>query len=309
LGIKFKGNLLKKKAITALKVIVSGLLLYFVFNTINTGDFVEYLNSLPPFILFTSFTLVLGSKYLAHYRLLNLFKSIDAEVPSRYHWKLYLQGMFYNLFLPGGIGGDAYKGYAIQKQTGKPIKPIIGCLLVDRVGGLYALGFFGLMFFILNSSQFMAFIPWPLSQLFTIAILFTLWIIGSLSAYYIVKKSTNFNLSTQLRTVGYSLVLQGLQIIATWVLLEGLNLSDHTLSYLLLFTLSSIVSVLPITLGGIGAREITFFYGAQILDIETNGAVALSISFFVVNALVSLIGIYFHFRKPMVTKSLSEPRE
>ena len=24
--------------------------------------------------------------------------------------------MFYNLFLPGGIGGDAYKGYVIQKK-------------------------------------------------------------------------------------------------------------------------------------------------------------------------------------------------
>ena len=280
-----------------------------MFNTINTGDFVEYLSSLPLLTLFASFTLVLGSKYLAHFRLLNLFKSIGAEVPSRYHWKLYLQGMFYNLFLPGGIGGDAYKGYAIQKQTSKPIKPIIGCLLIDRIGGLYALGFFGLIFFTLNSAQFMAFIPWPISQLFTIAILFIIWIIGSLSAYYIVKKSTTFNGSTQLLTVGYSLVLQGLQIVASWVLLEGLNLSDHAISYLFLFTLSSIVSVLPITLGGIGAREVTFFYGAQVLGIETNGAVALSISFFVVNALVSLIGIYFHFRKPMVTKSLSESRE
>ena len=300
---------MKKKAITALKVIVSGLLLYFVFNTINTGDFVEYLSSLPLFTLLASFTLVLGSKYLAHFRLLNLFKSIGAEVPSGYHWKLYLQGMFYNLFLPGGIGGDAYKGYAIQKQTRKSIKPIIGCLLIDRIGGLYALGFFGLIFFILNSAQFVALIPWSMSQQFTIATVFTLWVIGSISAHYIIKKSTSFNASTQLRTVGYSLILQGLQIIATWVLLEGLSLSDHTLSYLFLFTLSSIVSVLPITLGGIGAREVTFFYGAQILGVETNGAVALSISFFVVNALVSLIGIYFHFRKPMVTNPLSEPRK
>ena len=217
--------------------------------------------------------------------------------------------MFYNLFLPGGIGGDAYKGYAIQKQTSKPIKPIIGCLLIDRIGGLYALGFYSLMLFLINSAQFIAFIPWPISQLFTTVILFAIWIIGSLSAYYVIKKSTSFNLNIQLLTIGYSLVLQGLQIIAAWVLLEGLNLSDHTISYLLLFTLSSIVSVLPITLGGIGAREVTFFYGAQILGIETNGAVALSISFFVVNALVSLIGIYFHFRKPMVTKPLDESRE
>lgn len=27
--------------------------------------------------------------------------------------------MFYNLFLPGGIGGDAYKGYVIQKNINR----------------------------------------------------------------------------------------------------------------------------------------------------------------------------------------------
>ena len=296
---------MKKKATTALKVIISGLLLYFVFNTINTGNFFEYLSSLPLVALCAAVLLVFGSKYIAHFRLLTLFRFVGAEVPPRYHWKLYLQGMFYNLFLPGGIGGDAYKGYTIQKQTKKSIKSIVGCLLIDRIGGLYALGLFGLIFFILNSSQFINSIPGQLSEICLNATIVTLWIISSIIAYYLVKKSTNFNLKTQIITLGYSLLLQGLQILAAWILIEALKLTGNTLSYLFLFIISSIVSVLPITLGGIGAREVTFFYGAQFLGIEIDGSVALSISFFAVNALVSFIGIYFHFKKPKVTKALS----
>lgn len=296
---------MKKKATTALKVIISGLLLYFVFNTINTGNFFEYLSSLPLVAICAALLLVLGSKYIAHFRLLTLFRFVGVEVPPEYHWKLYLQGMFYNLFLPGGIGGDAYKGYTIQKQTKKSIKSIIGCLLIDRIGGLYALGLFGLIFFILNSTQFINLMPGQLSETCLNATIVMLWIISSIIAYHLVKKSTKFNLKTQIITIGYSLLLQGLQILAGWILIEALKLTGNTLSYLFLFIISSIVSVLPITLGGIGAREFTFFYGAQFLGIEIDGSVALSISFFAVNALVSLIGIYFHFKKPKVTKALS----
>ena len=70
---------MKKKATTALKVIISGLLLYFVFNTINTGNFFEYLSSLPLVALCAALLLVFGSKYIAHFRLLTLFRFVEAE--------------------------------------------------------------------------------------------------------------------------------------------------------------------------------------------------------------------------------------
>ena len=59
----------------------------------------------------------------------------------------------------------------------------------------------------------------------------------------------------------------------------------------------SIVAVVPLTLGGIGSREVTFFYGAKFLGLDQNVSVGVSVLFFLITALVSLIGAWYHFKK------------
>lgn len=61
--------------------------------------------------------------------------------------------------------------------------------------------------------------------------------------------------------------------------------------------ISSIVAVVPLTLGGIGSREVTFFYGAKFLELDQNVSVSVSVLFFLITALVSLIGVWYHFKK------------
>ena len=46
------------------------------------------------------------------------------------------------------------------------------------------------------------------------------------------------------------------------------------------FLLSSIVAVLPLTIGGVGARELVFVYAHQYAGIEEAAAVAFSLIFF-----------------------------
>ena len=60
-----------------------------------------------------------------------------------------------------------------------------------------------------------------------------------------------------------------------------------------LFLLSSAVAVLPFTIGGVGARELVFIFGANYLLIDKNTAVAFSILFFVITAISSFTGILF----------------
>jgi hypothetical protein len=61
--------------------------------------------------------------------------------------------------------------------------------------------------------------------------------------------------------------------------------------------ISSIVSVIQLTIGGIGSREVTFLYGATLLGLDTNTSVGVSVLFFLITAVISLIGIYYHFKK------------
>ncbi len=48
--------------------------------------------------------------------------------------------MFYNLFLPGSISGDAYKVILLTKKYGVPYKKTTSAVLLDRISGLLGLG-------------------------------------------------------------------------------------------------------------------------------------------------------------------------
>jgi uncharacterized membrane protein YbhN (UPF0104 family) len=58
----------------------------------------------------------------------------------------------------------------------------------------------------------------------------------------------------------------------------------------MVFLLSSIVAVLPLTIGGVGARELVFVYAHEYAGIDEATAVAFSLIFFIITAAVSLVG-------------------
>jgi uncharacterized membrane protein YbhN (UPF0104 family) len=274
---------------TILKVAVSAVLLYLVFSKLGVSEVWETLKQVSiPHLLF-AILLVLFSKWIAHLRLLHYLKSITLIVPLLTHWKLYLQGMFYNLFLPGGIGGDAYKAYILSRNYPVKLKRIISVLLLDRLSGLVALTLLTLVLSSIYFAQNRGLLIVP--YLKYAALLLPLPLFG----FYLMKRLWfRYALPAYSTTLYASLALQAIQVGACYLLLLGLGYMDSAWPFLLLFTLSSILSVLPISLGGIGLREITFLYGAQWLTIDSEIAVALSVLFFISNALVSLLGIFYH---------------
>src|SRR5690606_27252771 len=100
------------------------------------------------------------------------------------------------------------------------------------------------------------------------------------------------------RAMGCSALVQLAQLASVFFILNTLNIDTNTISYLFIFLVSSIVSVLPLTIGGIGSREVTFFYGATWLALDQNTSVSISMMFFLITALVSLCGIIYHLKKP-----------
>jgi uncharacterized membrane protein YbhN (UPF0104 family) len=80
-------------------------------------------------------------------------------------------------------------------------------------------------------------------------------------------------------------------------LLLALGETENHLPYLVIFLVSSAVAVLPISVGGVGVRELTFLYGSQLLNVDMNVAVGISFLFYLITALVSLAGVWFVFKK------------
>src|SRR5437773_11838581 len=81
------------------------------------------------------------SKLFSAFRLNIYLRNIRIELPEWENIKLYWLGLFYNLFLPGSISGDAYKVIRLTKQFGIPYKKTTSAVLLDRVTGLLGLAF------------------------------------------------------------------------------------------------------------------------------------------------------------------------
>jgi len=225
------------------------------------------------------------SKIISSIRLNKFFESIGLVLPWLYNLKLYYVGMFYNLFLPGGIGGDGYKVYLLNKSHKTNIKHLISATLLDRISGLMALVFLAFLLALFVDLSFMgSWITWTLIGLLIVA-----YPVYFLAFRLVFKRFIKaFSISTL-----YSLGVQLAQLLCAFLILKALLVSDLYIEYLTLFLLSSVVAVLPFTIGGIGARELVFIFGADYLFIDKNTAVAFSILFFVITAISSFSGIFF----------------
>lgn len=280
---------LRKKGITLLKIVISAALLYFIFSKIQLKEVLVILQRSNPFYVLAAIFFFMLSKLIAAYRLNLYFHQIQVFLAATSNVRLYLLGMFYNLFLPGGIGGDAYKGYYIKKTFQVPTKKVVSVLLLDRLSGLLLLFVFACSLGITLEVQELRSLRWILAiGMVTGIVIF--WALNNRFFSYVLPifwKSFLFSAGVQLA-----------QLICVIFILFALQIDVSTIEYLFIFLISSIVSVLPLTIGGIGSREVVFLYGALWLGLEENMSVSISMLFFLITALVSLLGIWYHFKKP-----------
>lgn len=279
----------RKLLITLLKAAISLVLIYFILTKIDFKEVLKVLKSANGPWLSMALLLFILSKVLNSLRLNLYFHAIGVPLTQLSNLKLYLLGMFYNLFLPGGIGGDAYKGYAIKKKFEVRTKKVVGVLLLDRLSGM--------LLILMYACALASFLKMPFFKgwewLFWAAIP-----LGILVFWYVNKHFFAYVLPVFLGSFGYSALLQAIQLGATFCIIKSLGITGNLLAYLFLFMMSSIVSVIPLTIGGIGSREVTFLYGAQWLGLDENTAISISFVFFLITALVSFSGIVYHFKKP-----------
>jgi uncharacterized membrane protein YbhN (UPF0104 family) len=283
---------LKNQLKTALKILLTGGALYLVFQKIDTDNLLQLSKTLSWGWLVPAIALFVGSKVATAIRLNAYFANIHISLSFWENWRLYLIGMFYNLFLPGGIGGDGYKVYLLNNQFKTPVKELLKASLLDRLGGLIAI--LGLLFGILLVIE----LPLPLGNPGIGKILFAAGAIGMIPGFWLLQKFlfSNF-LPSFWQGIFWSIVGQLAQMAAVVCLLLALGVQDKFLAYQAVFLLSSIVAVLPLTIGGVGARELVVVYAHSYAGIQETEAVAFSLLFFLISAAVSLSGAWVKWKR------------
>ncbi len=267
-----------------IKILLTFLALYIVFSKVELDEIKSIFKSIDIFYLILALIFFNLSKILSSYRLNIYFSHIGVKISEIYALKLYYIGMFYNLFLPSGIGGDGYKIYILKKLHNIKVSRLITATLLDRLSGLIPLIFFAGVLFIY--SPFWHRYLW----LDYIVIIVTITVFP---LFYILNRLFfRGYIDIFLKTTILGAFVQILQLISAIYILYSMDIQNSMIIFLTLFLISSVVAVLPISIGGVGLREITFLYGLNLVNLDANSGVAFSMIFFLITATSSLIGLF-----------------
>ncbi len=279
----------RKLVFTFLKIGFTIILLYVVFSNIQLKEVWAILKKSNLFLLFLALISFILSQLISANRLFALFKWSGFHLDSKENYILYLVGMFYNFFIPGGIGGDAYKIYILNKEYQWSIKKLTSVVFIDRLMGLIAIGI--LIIFLSFFSPFFSQENW-------IWLLFVLLAVALLSSYFFIKLFFPFYLGITIQSVLKSILIQLFQCLCIVLFLSSLSEKDDYINYVIAFLLSSVLSIFSFS--GIGVREMILFQVSTLLVFDSIKAVTIGVLFSTLTAFVSIFGIYFHFKNPKI---------
>jgi glycosyltransferase 2 family protein len=277
-------NTKRRRVSFLIKLLISAIALYFVFRKIDVEEAIRTLANVHIGFFILAFIAFNLSKVVAALRFKAFLRPIQVHISNMYNIRLLYIGMFYNLFLPGSISGDGYKIYLLKQQYDVKTKQLVSATLLDRVSGLVLL--------VVMAGIFLLFSSFSLELPYFNTLVVT-GIVLSIPAYFLgVKLVFPTFLPAFLQTSHQSFWVQAGQVLSAILLLISLSVSAYYLDYLTLFMISSVVAVLPFTIGGMGARELVFLYGFSYLNIDKETAITFTILFFLITALTSLAGLF-----------------
>jgi uncharacterized membrane protein YbhN (UPF0104 family) len=217
-------------------------------------------------------------------------------------WKylvLYLSGMFMNIFLPTTIGGDAGRAYLLagRQEWRKGVVSVLG----ERYAGFVVLSVVLSLGLLLRGEA----VPAAAAVLFKIlpaAVIVLPYLLvfavanrrpGLLpvdSDTVLLVSGLLSNARVMALSLGLSAIFYGIYIGMHLLIGNGLGISLSPWAFVVVTTLTSIVGMLPVSLGGLGLREGSYLYLLSLYGIDKSLGLAFGVAVLAVNVTLSLIG-------------------
>lgn len=284
---------MKNKLLGIFQIIVTVFFIYYTLSKIGLNKILEVIKSADLlFILFASIVYFL-SQIISSERLWFILKENNLIISSKENIKLYMVGIFYNFFIPGGVGGDAYKGVLMNKKFQWSLKKIYKLLILDRL-----IGFGVIICLIIVFSGFILDLEFISEFNFVLAPLYALlFFVGRV----LVQKIFN-NEIVYTKAFFISHIIQILQFGSIILILFSLGVTENYFTFLYIFLISSVLSIF--SFGGIGIREYVFFTLASNTAVGPDIATSVGL-IFTFSALISSIPGLFFLIKMKSKKKLS----
>jgi glycosyltransferase 2 family protein len=314
---------MKRYLITFFKICIACILIWYLFKSgrlRNESLFrLFHLESLP-FLVLSAFAFF-SSQVLSSVRIIFLLKSIEIKLRFIQSFQLTMIGNFFNMVIPGTVGGDIVKGFYLARNEEAYKGRSSGIVIIDRVIGLLALLLIGVVStFYLSKKYRSILIPYQYELWSIIAIsavglgLFisfiflgkNKWVRKKLNeiAFRVFRHGFFYNMiegfgavTKKRRYLIYaflmSIVVQGISLAG---LLNLVNLTGEVMPDMIaLVAISSIVmllGVIPVTPGNIGWTELLATFGWS--AVGSRGGAEIFLSWRIITVICSLLGGIFY---------------
>jgi uncharacterized membrane protein YbhN (UPF0104 family) len=280
-----------------------GLAIYLLWRLKDQLGSIQIHLSHPAYLGFGVLVAVLG--VLLSTQLWRLFIPNYRSIPFYHLLSHYLLGMLLNNFLPGGFGGDAARVVALNRATGET-DFAVSSVLMTRIASLWSIVLMasaaGVLFTIYQVSNISIQLLVISSCALVITILITLFLFGSPASALLKHLPSHWG-SWWMRLREYqaspallatSLVYAlGIQVCAIFInsfTARALGLSIAAWQLWLCLPMITLVTMLPISLGGFGVREGSYILLFGFTGVPAADALILSLAVYVLLTLVTAIG-------------------
>jgi glycosyltransferase 2 family protein len=241
-----------------------------------------------------------------------LLPPVRLKVPYLRLVAFYFVGMFFNIFLPTIVGGDAVKAILLARETGAPARSMMS-VFMERNVGLLAL-------FVIAASA--AWFAPPITLLgLPILVLVLLLFAGFIGANIVIFNPRAYHLLDRIvaltplskirarasslyeavvpyRRAGWPLALslalsflfQGVVILVVFLSAKALSHDVPALALAVFVPLISLAGMLPISVNGLGVREALYLLLFGRVGVPADVAVSMAVLYFAVTLTASLPG-------------------
>lgn len=308
--IEKKKKTKRQQLVFFLRCFVSILLIIFVLSRSNLTEIFAAMKSANILFLFFSFLLTYVGFAISSIRWQVLLRAQDIEIPLGFLLRSFIVSIFFTNFLPSTVGGDAYRFYDSYRFSQKKAAPAV-VLIIGRLLGIFILILFASIALLMlgNVNEQLLQLRWfVFAGLLLIIIFVGLLFFGKRFAvensakkrmflfYNLFLKAVNaftmFRGHTRalLLALLYSALLQVNVVFHNYLIGKALGIPLGISHFFFIVPLMLIISLLPITINGIGIRENANIFLFGIFAVPAFSAVAYSWLFFGIILLNGVIG-------------------
>jgi len=296
---------------TWVRVVGSIVLLALLLHQINTTELIGVLARIGPADVAVAWAFYLACQWLSAVRWRWLLLAQRISVSSWTLLQFYMVGMFMNNFLPGAVGGDVVKGYDLYRHIGRAEEATVSVFL-ERFTGLVGLGVTAVLaslvyhrylhgplvwFAVIGAAAILAVVSIALWHSATHAAFLAMFqrMLPRPFAERLARLSEAVSIYRKhgrilLAAIALSVVIQIAFAFYYSMIGNRLGIDIPARYFVLFLPMITLVSLLPVSVGGLGPREMTMAALFSSVGYRASDVVAISFAAFAINAVLSLWG-------------------